>query len=71
MYSNSYGRVSGAHFDMIRRRVDACGVYQILSNDVTFEARPLCNLTRCTALGKSDIPKKKIDNMIKYQILMG
>ena len=28
--------------------------YQILSNDVTFEARPLCNLTRCTALWKSD-----------------
>ena len=47
---------------MMRRRVGACGVvrwsYQILSNDVTFEARPLCNLTRCTALWKSDIPKK-------------
>ena len=38
---------------MIRRCVGACGVlrrsYQILSNDVTFEARPLCNLMRCTA----------------------
>ena len=36
------------------RRVGACGVkrrsYQILSNDVTFEARPLCNLTGCTGL---------------------
>ena len=31
---------------------------QILSNDVTFEARPLCNLTRCTVLWKSDIPMK-------------
>ena len=28
--------------------------YQILSNDVTFEVRPLCNLTRCTASEKSD-----------------
>ena len=39
------------------RCVGACGgkwrSYQILSNDATFEARPLCNLTRC-----SDIPKK-------------
>ena len=47
---------------MMRRCVGACGVlrrsYQILSNDVTFEARPLCNLTRYTALWKSDIPKK-------------
>ena len=47
---------------MVRRCVGACGVkrrsYQILSNDVTFEARPLCNLTRCTALCKSDIPMK-------------
>ena len=24
-------------------------------NDVTFKARPLCNLTRCTALWKCDI----------------
>ena len=42
--------------------VGACGVkrrsYQIQSNDVTFEARPLCNLTQCTALWKSDIPKE-------------
>ena len=47
---------------MMKCCVGACGVqrrsYQILSNDVTFEARPLCNLTRCTALSKSDIPKK-------------
>ena len=47
---------------MMQRCVGACGVkrrsYQILSNDVTFEARPLCNLTWCTALYKSDIPKK-------------
>ena len=47
---------------MMRRGVGACGVkrrsYQILSNDVTFKARPLCNLTRCTALWKCDIPKK-------------
>ena len=47
---------------MMRRWVGACGVerrlYQILSNNVTFEARPLFNLTRCTALWKSDIPKK-------------
>ena len=44
------------------RCVGACGVkrrsYQIQSNDVTFEARPLCNLTRCNALWKSYIPKK-------------
>ena len=32
---------------------------------MTFEARPLCNVTRCTALWKSDIPKKiKLDIMI-------
>ena len=47
---------------MMRRCVGACGVkrrsYHILSNDVTFEVRPLCNLTRCTALWKSDIPMK-------------
>ena len=47
---------------MMRRCVGACGVlwrsYQILSKDVTFEARPLCNLTRCTALWKSDLPMK-------------
>ena len=47
---------------MMRRCVGACGVkrrsYQILNNDVTFEARPLCNLTRCTALWKSDIQMK-------------
>ena len=47
---------------MIRRCVNACEAkrrsYQILSNDVTFEVRPLCNLTRCSALWKSDIPKK-------------
>ena len=30
----------------------------MLSNDVTFKARPLGNLTRCTALWKNDIPKK-------------
>ena len=30
----------------------------MLSDDVTFEARPLCNLTRCTALWKIDIPMK-------------
>ena len=30
---------------------------------MTFEARPLCNLTRCTALWKSDIPIK-LDIMI-------
>ena len=30
----------------------------ILSNNVTFEARPLCNLTRCTASWESDIPMK-------------
>ena len=47
---------------MMIRCMGACGVqrrsYQILSNDVTFEARPLCNLTRCTALCKSDILMK-------------
>ena len=44
---------------MMIRCVDACGVsYQIQSNEVTFDARPLCNLTQCTALWKSDIPKK-------------
>ena len=47
---------------MMRRCVGAFGVKrrscQIVSNDVTFEARPLCNMTRCTALWKSDIPKK-------------
>ena len=47
---------------MMRRCMGACGVerrsYQRLSNDVTFEARLLCILTRCTALWKSDIPKK-------------
>ena len=46
----------------MRRWVGACGVYrksyQILSNDVTLEARHLCNLTRCTTLWKSDIPMK-------------
>ena len=39
---------------MMRRCLGACVVfrrsYQILSNDMTFEARPLCYLTRCTAL---------------------
>ena len=44
----------------MRRCVGICGVqrrsYQIPSKDVTFEARPLCNLTRCTALRNSDIP---------------
>ena len=47
---------------MKRRCVGACGVqrrsYQILSNDVTFEARPLFNLMWCTALWESDIPMK-------------
>ena len=47
---------------IMRRCVGTCWVkrrsYQILSNDVTFEARPLCNLTGCTALWKSDIPMK-------------
>ena len=47
---------------MMRRCVGACGVkrrkYQTLSNNVTFEARPLCNLTRCAAFWKSDIPMK-------------
>ena len=41
--------------------VGACGVkrrsYQILNNYVS-KARPLCNLTWCTALWKSDIPMK-------------
>ena len=47
---------------MKRRCVGVCGVYrrsyQILSNDVTFEARPLCNLMRFTGLCKSDSPMK-------------
>ena len=47
---------------IMRRCVGDCGVlrrsYRILSNDVIFEARPLCNLMRCTALWKSDIPMK-------------
>ena len=47
---------------MIRCSVGVCRVkwrsYQILSNGVTFEARPLCNFTRCTAIWKSDIPMK-------------
>ena len=47
---------------MMRRCVGACGVkqrsYQILRHYVTFEARPLCNLTKCTALSKSDAPIK-------------
>ena len=47
---------------MMKRCFGACGVkrrpYQILSNVVTFETRTLCNLTRCTALWKSGIPKK-------------
>ena len=44
----------------------------ILINDATFEARPLCNLTRCAALLKSDIPKKiRHYKMLKHQILMG
>ena len=30
----------------------------MLSNDVTCEVRPLCNLTQCSALWKSDIPMK-------------
>ena len=41
--------------------VGVCGVkrrsYQILNNCVC-KAQPLCNLTRCTALWKSDIPMK-------------
>ena len=41
--------------------VGACGVrrqsYQILNNYVS-KARPLCNLTWCTVLWKSDIPMK-------------
>ena len=49
---------------MMRRCVGAFGVqrrtYQILSNDLAFEAKPLCNLTRFTALYKSDIPMKII-----------
>ena len=47
---------------MMRLCVSACRVKrrsnQILSNDVTFEARSLCNLTRCTALWKGDISMK-------------
>ena len=47
---------------IMRRCVGAWGFntrsYQIQSNDVNFEARPLCNLTRCTAFWKSDIPMK-------------
>ena len=47
---------------MMRLCVGVCGVkrksYQIQRIDVTFEARPLCNLTWCTALWKSDIPMK-------------
>ena len=48
---------------LMRRCVGAYGVnightVQIRSNDLTFKARPLCNLTRCTALWKSDIPMK-------------
>ena len=47
---------------MMRRCVGACGVlqrsYPILEHDVTYEARPLCSLTRCTALWKTDIPIK-------------
>ena len=44
---------------MMRRHVGVLGVcvwggglrrsYHILSNDVPFDARPLCSLTRCTA----------------------
>ena len=37
---------------IIIRCVGAWGlteIYQILSNNVTFEVRPLCNLTRCTS----------------------
>ena len=54
--NNSYDRGSEANFE---HDETWCGwSYQILSNDVTFKARPLCNLTRCTALWKCDIPKK-------------
>ena len=56
---------------MTRRCVGACGVqrrsYQILSNDVAFEARPLCSLTRCTAFSKENLTLR----LLKHQILMG
>ena len=62
LHKNSHGRGSEAHFE---HGETLCGcllglteITQILSNVVTFEVRPLCNMTRCTALWKSDIPIK-------------
>ena len=50
---NSYGRGSEAHFE---HDETLCGCLwgntRYCVNDVTFEVRPLCNLTRCTALWK-------------------
>ena len=61
--NNSYDRGSEANVD---HDETLCGclwgltevIPDILRHDVTFKARPLCNLTRCTALWKCDIPKK-------------
>ena len=63
MYSNSYGRGSEAYFEQ-DERLCVCGgggLTEVITDteyDVTFEARPLCNSTRCTALLKSDITMK-------------
>ena len=51
---NSYARGSEAHLEHDETLCECLGgkrrSYQIPSNDVTFESRPLCNLTRCIAL---------------------
>ena len=51
LISSMMGRCVGA--SEVKRRS-----YRIFSHAATFEARPLLNLTRCTALRKSDIPMK-------------
>ena len=62
MESHTYGIGTEAHFEHDETLCDCPGSnlrsYQILSFDVTFEARPLCNLARCTALWKDDISMK-------------
>ena len=60
---------------MMRRGVGACGVkrrsYQILSNDVTFKARPLCNLRYGNVIfqRKLDIMIAKASNIDGLNIL--
>ena len=52
---------------MMRSGVEPCGVYH---NDVTFKARPLCNLMRCTALWKCDITDRSKAVFLMWSLLV-